>query len=60
MSKDITIGMFIEIPDNLAPNINEQISWILNEACSKIEELKCSVFYKMKDSEGRAIRLEAH
>jgi hypothetical protein len=48
---DISVVMFIEMTEDKA----QEISWILNEACTKIEGLKCQVFYKMKDDKGREI-----
>jgi len=44
--------MYIETEEDKT----EQISWIINEACTKIEQLKANVFYKMKDSQNREIK----
>ena len=53
---DISVTMYIEVEGD--ENKAQEISYILNEACSKIEQLKCNVFYKMKDSNNREIKLE--
>jgi hypothetical protein len=61
--RDVVVMMFIEIDASKEPysgfeTTEHQISYLLNEACSKIEALKCQVFYKMKDSYGKEINLQ--
>ncbi len=63
MSRDISISMYIEINEAKEQftgfdSTEQHISYILNEACSKIEDLKCNVFYKMKDQNNKEIKLE--
>lgn len=52
--KDISIVMYIEMKEDKT----QEVSWILNEACFKIEGLKAQVFYKIKDDRGKEIHLE--
>jgi len=61
--------MYIEIPFSEShksslwqhrheQEIQKEISYILNECCSKLENYGVSVFYKMKDSNNKEIHLE--
>ena len=52
---DISIVMYIEMDGE---DKSREISYIINEACSKIEQLKCYVFYKIKDDHGNIVHLE--
>ncbi len=60
--KDVVVSMFIEVKYTDELDLERQyqeISYLLNECCSNLEGIKCSVFYKMKDSlSGRQIELE--
>ena len=63
MVRDILVAMYIEIDSKTEPydgfdSTEHHISYILNEACTKIEDLKCHVFYKMKDANNQEIHLE--
>ncbi len=60
-SRDISVIMYIEIkndPMKSEKEQHEQISYILNECCSKLENEKFNVFYKMKDSDNKEIHLD--
>jgi hypothetical protein len=58
--RDIEIKLLIEVPEHLTKSETDQyleISYVVNECCSKLEDLKCQVMYQMLDDRGRKIEL---
>ncbi len=55
--KELYITLYVDSAIDTPEQMNE-ISYVLNECCSKLESLKCQVHYRMRDTDGKEIKLE--
>lgn len=61
MIRDIEVRLYIESTSTKTPNEHYlELSYLINEFCTRLENERCSVYYKMYDGCNEPIKIKEH